>query len=443
MIKNFIKFINENNEVDPLDDVRTIKQIMDDHFILTYNEINDLMDELVRDLYDFDYVSIYTQFIDEEGGELHPSFEDEVVKPYIKYEPSYIIQIGFNYSSKSEEEKIIDYRYKNEIININKSLEKFKNILDRNFNCEFYDAHNVANIDNILVIGKTFIYNYKLEKYEEIDNIDNTKKTTSNNFIDEIVFRIRPKRDIKIQLTNAEICKMYEWGGIEKIENDELYFILDKDDAFDIFGGEWANSLKNGFEYWDSDYRDHSIRDIMFELDSTNSNLLIREIINEFGGYDKVIEYLEDNGYPDISNYDLSELVVFIRYERYLSALVDLVKQIKDDFELLRDINDILNNYYDSALRDESYKELIKELERVIDAEKTISFSYTDDNDYLLKFNFKWFDRIGYNLEGQDLVDIFKEFIGQEGTYKMEPKFPDYGSIDSNDFNSSVYELLS
>jgi hypothetical protein len=156
------------------------------------------------------------------------------------------------------------------------------------------------------------------------------------------------------------------------------------------------------------------------------------------------------------------ELIDYLLKERYK----DTLKQLGKNSEIFGDINQTVADFELGAHVHDNYEELLSEFDRCVndefkftkfkkEVEKSWKSKSTDGNEvihkytkeetfYRIQFDNKWIedwdseDIFKYNLDG-----IFREYCGNLERYELNPRFSDYGDVDSKKMNSEIKAILT
>jgi hypothetical protein len=441
MIKRYLQFIKEQQlSLFPMEEVmRPVEEIK------TYRLEDDKIEELFVEMNDEGYtIDIERGFVEEQfsyNGSYKKVFGKKLVKGSVT--PAYMINIYFKKPSNEDVTDVvltaIDYF---EELRFDTELHYYYN----NYN------YNKTNLDELLIQGGFFLKN------EPIDNIG--------------IF-LMDKKGVEINV--KELCEYYKWLSEKDkdtfIEGDDIYIVVGMEDLADILLGDEKNYKSqlidgiDGDNYYGEDYYP-DIEDLFnYYLNKENEVLLIKALIIEYGGLEELVEEADNNKLEGLTE---DEVIEYLIKERYYYTLIDLFK----NSDLIEDIKQIYADYAVSAQQDENYKELVNEFDDIVgdrsygaelsyskyDKEVEVKRTYTNKDGtrethtypelqtfYKIKFDNKWIEEFDYDfLENESLYDIFREYCERWlGTFKFEPNFSSYASVDLKEFNEVISRVLN
>ena len=272
------------------------------------------------------------------------------------------------------------------------------------------------------------------------------------------------------EFSEKEVSEYYGWDCDYIDDNGNIYIEIDREDlSYELLerNNFYQDILSlNGQEHiWDNYESHYYLPDVInlfqYDLDKENSILLVKSIIKESGGWDKLSK--EDL----ILNIDKeftseSEFIDYAINERFYETL----KEMCDESEIAFDIRQTIADWEMNSHADTNYEEILSEFDRKVDEEfnytiikKEVELKYktkdTDGNDifkkynsvidyYRIEFDSSWIEEMDsddlYNIS---LIDIFKEYCAsQYYSMSMNPRLSDYGNVDSKELNIELGAIL-
>ena len=277
----------------------------------------------------------------------------------------------------------------------------------------------------------------------------------------------------QIKFNPKQLADFYGWKCDEETE-DNIYVHVDLEDMADNIlssKSQWVKTLVAGEEdLWDhydiSAYYPDIDSLFQYTLDKENGNLLIKSMIEEAGGLEDIKRHIGDecdnDVYDKVKEMSEEELIDYLIKERYK----DTLKQLGKNSEIFGDINQTVADWELGAHVHDNYGELLSEFDRCVndefkftkfekEVEKSWKSKSTNGNEvihkytkeetfYRIQFDNKWIedwdseDIFKYNLDG-----IFREYCGNLERYELNPRFSDYGHVDSKKMNSEIKAILT
>lgn len=445
MIKRYLQFIKEQQlSLFPMDEVmRPVEEIK------TYRLEDDKIEELFVEMNDEGYtIDIERGFVEEQwsyNGNYKKVFGQKLVKGEVT--PAYWINI---YDTKLSSDDVTDV--------VLTAIDYFE---DLGFDTQLYEDGSTINADELLIKGGFFLKDESGDMTQDI-HIENS-----------ISIFVMDKKEVKIDV--KELCEYYKWLSEKDkdtfIEGDDIYIVVGMEDLADILLGDEKNYKSqlidgiNGDYFYDSDYYPDTNSLLSYDLNKENEVLLVKALIKEYGGLDELVKEADNDKLEGLTE---DEVIEYLTKERFYSTLIDLCK----DSDSVQDIKQTYSDYASSAHQDENYKDLVNEFDNIVgdrsygaelsyskyDKEVEVKKTYTKSDGtkethtypevqtfYKIKYDNKWIEEFDYDfLENESLYDVFREYCQAHlGTFKFEPSFSDYGSIDSKEFNADVTWMLN
>jgi hypothetical protein len=449
MIKRYLQFIKEQQlSLFPMDEV--MKPVEE---IKTYRLEDDKIEELFVEMNDEGYtIDIERGFVETEfrysGGKYHNDhkvFGQKLIKGSVT--PAYWINI---YDTKPSNEDVTDV--------VLTAIDYFE---DLGFEAKVYEDKSEVNLDELLIKGGFFL---------EDESGDMTKDIQIDNNIGLFVM---DKKEVEVDV--KELCEYYGWLSEKDkdtfIEGDDIYIVVGMEDLADILLGDeksYKSQLIDGIDgdhYWGSDYYPDTNSLFSYDLNKENEVLLVKALIKEYGGLEELVKEADNDKLEGLTE---DEVIEYLLKERFYSTLIDLCK----DSDLVQDIKQTYADHASSAHQEENYEDLVNEFDNIVgdrsygaklsyskyDKEVEVKKTYTKQDGtkethtypevqtfYKIKYDNKWIEEFDYDfLKDYSLYDVFREYCQAHlGTFKFEPNFSDYGSVDSKEFNSDVTWMLN
>jgi hypothetical protein len=281
------------------------------------------------------------------------------------------------------------------------------------------------------------------------------------------------KLNNEVKFNPKQLADFYGWECDEETK-DNIYVHVNLEDMADYIlssKSQWEKTLVAGEEdLWDhydiSGYYPDINSLFQYTLDKENANLLIKAVIKEAGGLEDIKRHIGDecdnDVYDKVKEMSEEELVDYLLKERYK----DTIKQLGRNSEIYGEINQTVADWELGAHVHDNYGELLSEFDSCVSHEfnftkfkKEIEKSwkskdsegnekvkkYTEEETfYRIKFDNKWIeefdseDLFKFNLDG-----IFREYCGNLERYELNPRFSDYGDVDSKALNSDIKSILT
>lgn len=450
MIKRYLQFVKESKQLSlfPIEEV--MKPVEE---VKKYRLEDDKIEELFVEMRDEGYtIDIERGFVETEfrysGGKYHDDYKvfgQKLVKGEVT--PAYWIDI---YDTKPTSDDVTDV--------VLTAIDYFE---DLGFEAKVYENKSELNLDELLIQGGFFLKD---------ESGDITKDIQIDNSIGLFVM---DKKEVDID--SKELCEYYKWLSEKDedtfIEGDDIYIVVDMEDLADILLGDEKNYKSqlidgiNGDYYYSSEYYPDTNSLFSYDLNKENEILIVKALIKEYGGLE---EFIKESDNDELEELTEDEVIEYLLKERFYSTLDDLCK----NSDLIQDIKQTYGDFAVNAHQDANYQELVKEFDNIVgdrsygaelsytkyDKEVEVKKTYTKKDGtketytypevqtfYKIKFDNKWIEDFDYGfLENKSLYDIFREYCqAYLGTFKLDPDFSDYGSVDLKDFNSDVTWMLN
>jgi hypothetical protein len=445
MIKRYLQFIKEQQlSLFPMDEV--MKPVEE---VKTYRLEDDKIEELFVEMQDAGYtMDIERGFVEEEwsyNGNYKKVFGQKLVKGEVT--PAYWINI---YDTKPTSDDVTDV--------VLTAIDYFE---DLGFEAKVYEDKSEVNLDELLIQGGFFLKDESGDITKDIQIDDN------------IGLFVMDEKEVKINA--KELCEYYEWLSEKDkdtfIEGDDIYIVVGMEDLADILLGDeksYKSQLIDGIDgdhYWGSDYYPDTNSLFSYDLNKENSVLTIKALIKEYGGFEEFVKEADNDKLEGLTE---DEVIEYLLKERFYSTLDNLCK----NSDLVQDIKQTYSDHASSAHQEENYKDLVNEFDNIVgdrsygaelsytkyDKEVEVKKTYTKQDGtkethtypevqtfYKIKFDNKWLEDFDYDfLQNESLYDIFREYCQAHlGTFKFEPHFSDYGSVNSKEFNADVTWMLN
>ena len=285
------------------------------------------------------------------------------------------------------------------------------------------------------------------------------------------------KLNAEIKFTQKQMADFYGWECDEE-EGDNIYVHVSLEDMADYIlssKSRWEKTLVQGEEaLWDHYDISHYYPDInslfQYTLDKENANLLIKSMIKEAGGLDDIKRHIADecdnSVWDKVKEMSELELIDYLLKERFNNTLKQLVK----NSEIFGDINQTVADWELGAHVHDNYREILSEFDSCVsdefkftkfekEVEKSWKAKSADGNEvihkyteeetfYRIQFDNKWIEdtndeRDDDQFYGLTLRSIFREYCETLERYDLNPRFSDYGDVDSKKMNSEIKAILT
>ena len=273
-----------------------------------------------------------------------------------------------------------------------------------------------------------------------------------------------------VTFTEKDLVEYYDWSDAIVKEDGKIYVEIDLEDMSDIMlsrNSNYKDILVKGQEdmydnYYNNDYQPDISSMFQYTLDNDNDKLLIKAMIKEVGGLEDMINHIgdecSDEAYENVKGKSEEEVINYLLKERFYETL----KQLCKNSEICQEIRQTIGDWELNAHADSNYQSILDEFDEIVEKEFTftkdkreVTKYYTSkdaegnqtrreyqeiDTFYTIPYNNDWIDNEdGERLKGNSLVDIFKEWCGEQYfTYEMHPNFSDYGDVDSKALNQDL-----
>lgn len=316
---------------------------------------------------------------------------------------------------------------------------------------------NLGDTDGIEIKGGLF--------YTDNWNSSEPELLEANDYI-----AIFAKSKETVTFTEKDLVEYYDWSDVIVKEDGHVYVELDIEDMSDIMlsrNSSYKDILVKGQEdmydnYYNNDYQPDIPSMIQYTLDNENDKLLIKAMIKEVGGLENMINHIgdecSDEAYENVKDKSEEEVINYLLKERFYETL----KQLCKNSEICQEIRQTIGDWELNAHADSNYQEVLDEFDEIVEKEFTftkdkreVTKYYTSkdaegnqtrreyqelDTFYTIPYNNDWIENEdGDRLKGNSLVDIFKQWCGEQYfTYEMNPNFSDYGDVDSKALNTEI-----
>ena len=315
---------------------------------------------------------------------------------------------------------------------------------------------NLGDIDGIEIKGGLF--------YTDNWNSSEPELLEADDYI-----AIFAKCKETVTFTEENLVEYYNWSDAI-IKDGKIYVEIDLEDMSDIMlsrNSNYKDILVKGQEdmydnYYNNDYQPDIPSMIQYTLDNDNDKLLIKAMIKEVGGLENMINHIgdecSDEAYENVKDKSEEEVINYLLKERFYETL----KQLCKNSEICQEIRQTIGDWELNAHADSNYQSILDEFDEIVEKEFTftkdkreVTKYYTSkdaegnqtrreyqeiDTFYVIPYKNDWIDNEdGERLKGNSLVDIFKEWCGEQYfTYEMHPNFSDYGDVDSKALNQDL-----
>lgn len=315
---------------------------------------------------------------------------------------------------------------------------------------QLLDENNtLIDINDIMIKGE-FVLGKGLSEEEQ-------------HYMDDAYISLFIKTGNYIEITEKQAAEKNMWDYHKSDENGNIFTRESLEDLANSLIDHRCNYLSillNRDEIWDSYYHHEYEPDInslfQYTLDKENEVLSIKAIIKEQGGWDS---FKEENVVANIDEEFKSEddFISYVLSERFYHTL----KEISEYSDVFRDIvihtaadyslsahvesnyNSILHSFY-QILDDEFNYKMVKVMEEKEYTSNGEVKKYEVENTYFdIAFDIKWIEDILEDLPDFNSVsEILYEYIGNIGSYRLDPYFSDYGNVDDKALNSDIKSSL-
>ena len=439
MIKKYLQFISES-----------IKEKIEEKTLwkLSEDDINDYMLEITDAGYDvsveFGFSEKFKQYSYKDEKDV---FTDKV-KAGDEVIPAYWISI------------VKGNRIKND--DVTSTFQFACSIIAEEANAEISvndSDGNLGDPDGIVIKGGLFYtddWNSSEPELLEVDNI-----------------AIFAKCKETVTFTEKDLVEYYGWSDAIVKEDGKVYVELNLEDMSDIMlsrNSNYKDILLKGQEdmydnYYSNDYQPDIPSMIQYTLDNENDKLLIKAMIKEVGGLENMINHIgdecSDEAYESVKGKSEEEVINYLLKERFYNTL----KQLCKNSEICQEVRQTIGDWELNAHADSNYQSILDEFDEIVEKEFTFTKDKREvtkyynvmirddaegnqtrreykeiDTFYTIPYNNDWIsNEDGERLKGNSLVDIFKEWCGEQYfTYEMNPNFSDYGDVDSKALNQDL-----
>lgn len=333
------------------------------------------------------------------------------------------------------------------------------------------DKEGKTNLENIhLLNGSIITWISEIPNKPFTTNQDEMSDGDIYTSSDELSLLVHQSE--KIKLTEKMLAEIYEWE-CDRIEVDKIYCHVDIDDmAVSILSRSdyerWGKTLGNesiDIDYYSSDGYYPDINSVFQSLKTETAKLLVSSMIKELGGLESLLIKLSENeihkSLVDKVEDEVIDMLIKERFYRGLgklseeSEIMDLVRETISDWEreahcdknwieLISEFDDIVSEVadYNKKFDKEVEKHYFRQIPGTENKEKV--YYKTNVAHYELPFQDKWIEDYGKSLKGYSLDTLFQEWCSDSyQSYKLEPRFSDWGDVDSEDLNSEIMSILN
>jgi hypothetical protein len=451
-LKKYLQFIKESVETTSLywideEDIKNIFQyIIDEQYPLSISKIffgyygyssgkfynpNDNLDELV--MFDIDQDDVILH-----GQEYYPAWRISVVK------------------SQYSGDDVTD-----ELQSAISQLKGEGYIVDT-----VEDEDGKTNLENIHLL-KGSIITWIPEKPGKPFTSNQEEMSDGDVYISssELVILIRQSEEV--EMTEKMLAEIYEWK-CDRIEGDSIYCHVEIDDMLRAILSvndykRWGKVLEEGEldigDYYGDGYYPEIDSMFQYTLDKDNRVLVVKAMIQELGGLESTLKELEDSDiYKELVDKSEDEVIQILLEERFLRAIT----QLSRDSEIMGSIRETISDWEREAHCQQNWEDLINEFDECVSEvteytkfEKEIDKYYIKKDTYErvyyksmvthyeIPFEDKWIIDYGKSLKGYSLYSLFIEWCSDDYiSYELNPRFKDWGDVDSKDLNKEIASIL-
>jgi hypothetical protein len=331
---------------------------------------------------------------------------------------------------------------------------------------ELHDNGGKLSLDDLLIKGGIFT------GVEPDDEYSGTEIEGS--------LKVFVKFSNQIKFNPKQLADFYGWQCDEETEGN-IYVHVDLEDMADYiltYKCQWEKTLVAGSEalwdHYDISYYYPDINSLFqYALDKDNVNLLIKSMIKEAGGLEDIKKHIGDecdnDVYDKVKEMSEEELIDYLK-NNFTERYKDTLKQLGKNSEIFGDINQTVADWELGAHVHDNYGELLSEFDSCVSDEfkftkikKEVEKSwkskdsegnevikkYTEEETfYRIQFDNKWIEKTNDERDddqfyGLTLRSIFREYCETLERYDLNPRFSDYGHVDSKAMNSEINSILT
>jgi len=455
-LKKYIQFIKESATIDSL-------------YWLSKDQIKDIFRFVLDEEYSINIDKVFFGYYGVNNGQWFSSDKpqeqllcfdidnDDVILRAESYKPGYRITLVHSSNSKG------DY------------TEEFQSaisqIMGEDYSVSVEDSEDKTNIENIhLKDGDIITWIPEKTGKKLTDSIDEIED--GDLYINSRSIKICVNQSEDVKMTEKMLAEVYDWT-CDRIEGNSIYCHVDIDDmARSVLSRRdyerWGKMLEEGIDIGDY-YGDGYYPDIssvfQYTLNKENEILLIKCLIKELGGLENTVAELESlEIWEHLQNKSEDEVIDILLKERFKRGLEKLSK----NSEIMGTVRETIADWERQAHCDANWEELISEFDEVVSEvteytkkfDKEVERHYfkkipgsenkekvyykTNVTHYELPFQDKWIEDYGKSLRGYSLDSLFQEWCSDSyQDYKLEPRFSDYGHVDSVSLNKEIASILN
>jgi hypothetical protein len=281
----------------------------------------------------------------------------------------------------------------------------------------------------------------------------------------ELVILVHQPEEVKF--TEKMLAEIYDWK-CDRIEGDKIYCHVDIEDmARSVLSRRdyerWGKMLEEGIDidnYYGEGYYPDISSVFQYTLNKEATTLLVKVIIKELGGLESALTELEgEEIYESLSGKSEDEVIDILLKERFKRSL----EKLSQDSEIMSTVRETIADWERQAHCDANWDELISEFDEIVSdvteytkLEKEVDKYYMKKDTrekvwyksvvthYEIPFQDKWIEEYGKSLRGYSLDALFQEWCSDEYLdYKLEPRFNDWGDVDSDALNKEIISILN
>jgi hypothetical protein len=368
------------------------------------------------------------------------------------------------------------------VIEITKSIEKFKDDLTSDFRsiCKMIESEGYK----IFPISDDETYNenekYPHNNFHFINGSIITwipeqsgKPLTSNreDFADGDIYvssseiHINIYQTESIELTEKDMAEFYDWSNYTTNDRGYIYCELDIEDMAELMlhrNSNLKDSLINPNDscdnYFSGDYQPDIQSLFSYTLKKDNEILAIKCLIKELEGFEEFIKECDND---ELEGKSEEDVIDFLLKERYKKTL----EKVCRDSEIIGDIKQTVGDWECQAHCEKNQKEIEEEFDEIL-VKEGISYSkslkegkrffykktergkekvYYDEMVWFYKLDYqeRWISDHGKTLSGYSLSSVFKEWCYDSYfNYKLNPRFSDWGDVDREFLNKEIESML-
>lgn len=318
-----------------------------------------------------------------------------------------------------------------------------------NAKCRLEDQSGLVDKEEIIVKSGFFLK-------EEPDNSD---------LIDNAIYILAIENEAK-HISEKELAEYYEWVNIISDSKGYIYTEIDIEEMANILldrNSDYKDIVIKGdedmWQYYDTPSYTPDTDYLLNYLDKENIKLLIKAVIKESGGLEKLIEECNN---PELKDKNEDEFIDYLQKERFNKTILKIIKNL----DVVNEIKHTIAEYESAAHLDQNYNEIMKEFDDIVDEvfpdntkiTKKVEKSYTStDKDgnktqrkytedvihYRLEYQNEWLKDIDDPSDYTSLEGVFKEYAWNLNLhYKLNPRLSDYGNANEQDMNKDITLLL-